>query len=452
MPVISAAATSPGLETLTRQKVLERHLRETKFGEYGTVTSGSTTTLLDTTKLKSTQFSADEKTGAWARISIDAGGAAAAPELEISPVTTYAPSTGTITFNPAMTVAPAAGDVYQLWRYVHPQEVLDTLDQILQNDWFAPDWTILSECPDYDMEQTHTTDWTASNATLTKQTAEPLMFGKRYLRVVATAANAYAGSVAMKVIPGRKYHVSAISRASAAATTARLNIYDATNSASIDTVDTTSQVGVRIWKEVTVPATCYRLTVRLTTVEDTMTTEWDEVCVYGVDGSDLPLPWWIKGKDQLKGIFRSRQDEAGTGNVWRSIPRLTDDAGRWDIVDRSGRIRIVARQGGITSPIYVFGTRNETAYASEGGDSKRVDANWLAACLNYKMFQQIMAIPNAAQADMAWAEKGAAKWEKEWAKQARLQAQRLQDVVQSESPDGMYYRKEFGFDAPYVVS
>ncbi|MBK9077588.1 MAG: hypothetical protein IPL77_21930 [Flavobacteriales bacterium] len=105
----------------------------------------------------------------------------------------------------------------------------------MTQDCFLPEWTLLTEMPDGDMEQNNTTDWGSSNATLSKVTAEPSLWGKRWLRVTTTDAGGYAeNAAALAVVPGATYHISAIARPTAATTTATVRAYDNTNAATID--------------------------------------------------------------------------------------------------------------------------------------------------------------------------------------------------------------------------
>ena len=81
-------------------------------GKVTLATGGSTTTLLDT-KLADELADSNEDdifNGGTVLVLEDAGGASAAPEGEFSRVTDYVASTTTLTFSPAMTTAPAAGD------------------------------------------------------------------------------------------------------------------------------------------------------------------------------------------------------------------------------------------------------------------------------------------------------------------------------------------------------
>src|SRR3990167_847738 len=192
MSTIIASFTTPHAEGITRNTLLERVLRETGLGTYGTATGGTVGTIIDTNELQSTQYNTLEYVGGWARIGQSSDNLA--PENETRPITTNAPSTGTISVNPDFTVAPASGEKYQLWKKPNPRKVLDLVDEVLTEELYFPCWTMLSEVPDYDMEQSHTTDWTASNTTLTKQTGEPKLAGRRWLRVVTTSALGYARS------------------------------------------------------------------------------------------------------------------------------------------------------------------------------------------------------------------------------------------------------------------
>jgi hypothetical protein len=85
-------------------------------GKVTLATSGSTTTLVDT-KLADELADGNEDdiyNGGTVIVITDAGGANAAPEGEFSRVTDYVASSTTLTFSPAMTVAPAAGDTVMI--------------------------------------------------------------------------------------------------------------------------------------------------------------------------------------------------------------------------------------------------------------------------------------------------------------------------------------------------
>ena len=439
MSMIGTSATTTGLELLTRTSIIKRVLREGGFGTYGTATGGTTSTLIDTTRLQSSQYSEDMWTGAWLRIGKDAGGAAAAPETEIRPITKYEPGNGRLIVSPVFTASPVSTDEYQIFKFPHPQDVLDTIDQILTDEAYLPAQSMLSEIADFDMEQTHTTDWADTNATVTKATTGIPGNGKRWLSVVTTSANGYAESAVVTVEPGRLYHLSALVRANAASTTPTLIAYDSTNSAAITTKTTTRQHWHRLWFTFTTPATCNRVTVRLSNAENSVTSFWDDVVMYSTEAQSIALPWWVKHPDQVKGIYRLTPNTYGTDVMVGDFRGERVD-GKWDILpDDMGRgVKAVARQGTINDPLYIKGTRNEVAFSNDNTDTKHVDANWMNARLAFKLYDQLAAFPGANSLDESFLERQTARWTARNEIEMKKQARRVAAEETSQSPWGLY--------------
>lgn len=451
MSLVTATWTTPTSESVTRRVLLDRILRE-GFGQSGTLTGGSTSTLVDTSRL-SGGIPDDWFKGYIARISRDAGGAGAAPEGEMRFATASVTSSGTVTAGtPVFSAATASGDSYQLWQYVHPQIVLDLLDQVMTEDVSLPCWTILTEVPDGDMEQNNTTDWTASGS-IAKSTSEPLMNGKRYM-VVDGSAGDYARSAILKVVPGKRYHYSALARADNSGTTARLVLYDETNSATIEYKETTSRTNVMLWGEVTIPSTCYAVSLRLTSVEADATS-WDDVCFFSTDSYDISLPWWVKNKAQVRGIFRPQFNTIGT-NLYEAQPRVDPEHDRWNFVDDAfgrGQLRIHSRYGMLDKPVYIFGTRPETAWANENTETKHVNPDWVHARMCYLLFSQMNAPRAVGQANMEWVEKRLGFWEKEWNRQRRMQDERLEEAIQAATSDvHIFSDRTAGYESQRLVN
>ncbi len=440
MAIITTAPTNPQLGGITRRVLLQDVLMETGLGEYGTCTATSggaaTTYFDDTNNLKSTQYDSKKWVGGWTRISYDAAGAAAAPENEVGPITTYDPTTnGRITFAPAMTAAPTTGDKYEIWTNPNPKRVIDIVDKIITEDLFMPCWTVLTECPDGDMEQNNTTDWTASNATLTKVSIEPVMYGKRYLKVLSTAANGYARSALHYGQPSQKYHVSALVRCSAASTTAKMIIYDETNGAEIDSITSVNLFNVRLWKEITLPATCYTWSVRLSNVENNVTTYWDEVCTYPLGAHDIKLPWWMKQKKQKLGVFKMMpitiDDYTYDGGLRGELDRT------WDVQeDRIGGhgLRLQQRPtlgAGLSTPLFIYGLRNEEAYSNDNSDEKSLDTNLLLNWTCWKIFDWIATRPVSGQQNIGGLLANRDKYKLEALKLQRQQLNSLSSLIES---------------------
>lgn len=411
MALLTVAHTFPQIQRVTRRNVLERVLLEWGLGMYGTATGGSTSTIVDTTKLKSTQYTARDWNNAIARISKDAGGAGAAPEGEISPVTDFAPSTGTITNNPVFTAAVASGDIYQLWKYPHPQDVIDLLTILLTKELEWPCWSVLSELPDFDMEQSGITHWgTAVNATAAKDTAEPLLGGTQHMKVTGSGAaiDNYLPTVSLRVTPGKNYRASALVRANATTSAAKLVIYDETNGAALVAASTTSLDVVRLTAQAQIPATCRTVTVRLQNAAVAGISYFDAVTFHNTEATDLALPWWVKNRNQVKGLYSLRSYGAESASA--AATEILDPAlsGReisdWDVRADSfgrGQLRIFRRGGGSigNGPLFIFGTRYETAFADEDTTVKHVDENLVAAALAAKVWERLAASNAAGDLD-----------------------------------------------------
>ncbi len=439
--LIPITHTTPQIEGVLRNDLLKRFLRETGLGTYGTATGGGTTTIVDTGSLQSTQFNDREHVGGWGRIGKDAGGAQAAPEDEQSPITIYAPSTGTITVNPAVT-AVASGDEYQLWHGIDPTFVKDILDQILVESIYLPYWAILSEVPDYDMEAANTTDWSDTNATGSKVTDEPRLGGVRNLEVVSSAANGYSTPPTFNVEPGKPYQVNALCSPQGAFT-GRLQAYDVTNSAAIDSKDVTGRIVARVHFTFTAPATCEQVSIRLIGVENPSTIRWNDVVLYPESARDIALPWWVKNKSQVKKVFRLAPNEFAS-NQWEDTLR-GEPVGNWDIHDSAfgrGQLRLVARRGNMSMPLFIFGARNETAYANDTADSKFVDENLLMAGLAFKVYEYLV---NKGAANLEDNRSRLSHWQARWERLLQQQAERMEEVLTSFTPDSAFLDSDFQF-------
>lgn len=442
MATINATHTAPTVEGITRKNVLKVVLTETGLGAYGTATGGSTTEIIDTDRLKSTQYDSKDWVGGWARISYDAGGAAAAPEGESSPITTYAPSTGTTTVNPAIT-AVASGDGYELWKNPNPKDVLDMLDSVLTDDVYMPCWTVLTECPDGDMEQTHTSDWTATDSTLSKVTTfGDALSGKRSLRVLATAANGYADSNQLRVRSGSIYHVSALGYGGAD-TDCKLVVYDGDNAAEIDSVTHSNPTVARLALTITVPSGCSSMYVRLVTVTNGESSYWDEVCVYPVDATDIKLPWWMKGKGQLLGTFQMEPIALDT-DIWDAALQGEQDT-RWYVQDSfGGKLRLQSRRGGIGSkPLFILGLRNETAYSNDNTDIKYIDSNLIVAALGFRIFSRLYNQFQNNQSQAAKFEQLRNEWYWRWKEYESQQMEDLTRILSRADAPEVYLNDRF---------
>lgn len=448
-----AQATVNTIEGVTRNDIFKRFLRETGLGVYGVVTGiggGSTTTFDDINNLKSGQFNKDDWVGAWARISKNLDSKGNVPEGEVFSVTNYDPTTnGRITAG-TFSAAIGVGDEYELWRFPNPNSVVDDLDTILQEEIYLPCWSVLSDIPDFDMEQSGTDDWSAITGTISKVSSAPYLSGKRYLAVTASVGVGLCRSGReIKVEPGKRYHLSAVGFADDDGNTLTLGVYDVTNDVVLDdTVSWNRQYPGRLVLEFTVPSNCYSIKVNLAHASSgaAQLAYWDEVCFYQTDGNDILLPWWVKNKNQVKGIFRADLTQLDS-NVYDYIlkgPMINS----FDIRDDafgSGQLRLVSPTGGIAGPIFIFGVRNETAFDSDNGDTKRLDENLIIAALACKVLKRLKTFPNSNAMQTNWVIEQYTQWEKMYRNLARQQSERIEAIIQTVQGSGYYRDSRMSF-------
>ena len=432
----------PTVEGSNRLNLFKKLSRATGILKYGTVTSGARDYIIDSTRLKSSQLSHSEWEGGWVRISSTTD--SLAPQGEIIPISIFTPELGKVEGSPYFTVAPESGDTYELWK-LDPQDIIDIVDEALTDDLYVPCWTVLSEVPDYDMEQSGTTDWTAVNSTVTKQTSEPRSpwSGKRYLRVVSSSAGGYARTALLNVQGGKPYFSSAAARASIG--TAKLVIYDETNGAIIDSWTSDQMYPNRIslfWQS---PTTCKQVSLRLTSVDSGDTTEWDEVIFHSTYSPDIELPWWIKNRNQVKGIFQY-QPITITDKIWDMVLKGEYDS-RFDIYDMGQKKRAVARQGVITWPLYLLGIRNETAYSDDTTDLKYIDPNLFIACLGWKIYKYLCQPFVNGILDVSNSKLQLASYLKDYTDLSYQQSETLNLTIKSPTPMGRFLDSRFRYGA-----
>ena len=449
--LILTTPTVAQVEGATRNEIFKRFLRETGLGTYGVVTGvggGATSTLDDTTRLKSSQFNTKDWVGAWVRISKNANSYSTAPENDVSPITTYDPTTnGRLTFSPVVTGSIEVGDEYELWRFPNPRFVIDDLDTVLREDVYLPCWTVLSEAPDFDMEQTNTTDWTAgTNTTLSKASGEPSLDGARWLALTSSsnAGSAYNANE-ISVQPGEKYAISVVCY-NRNSTTLTLEAYDMTNGVSINSKSWSGRFPRRIHFEFTTPSTCKNLRIYLKhdTGIGTLVSYWDELCLYPVNSYDIALPWWVKNKNQIKAVFKLSPVDIDT-DVWDSSLRgnFYNDYEIRDNAFGRGQLRLVIERGTIPGILFFFGVRNETAYSNDNSETKRLDENLITAALAAKVFGRLKTFPNSNAMQTTWVEKQAEEWDKKYKQLKRQQGERIEDIERSYRMTGSFLDPRF---------
>lgn len=415
----------PQVEAVTRPQIIARFLEQTGLGVTGTCTGGSTTTVVDAIYANTI---GDDRwpLGAYIRMT---GGTANNIGV-IRPIT--APLTlasGTFTTS-AFPAAVQSGDTYEIWRTrVHPSAIIRELDRILvQSDIKNPCTTFLSEVPDSDMEQLLTNAWAGVNANLAKldwAVGSEGVSGKRALTVATTSANGYATSQrGYGVSPGSLLHVGAQFTPAdpSVANTGFLQLWDVQNSALIDEITTTSKATVRLWKAMSVPANCGLVNIRMGSEESGVTGVWDEVGVLDAQALDLPLPWWVRGWEQILKVSRWIPLSGGSGmNEYDPTPTGEEVGGCTPLPDGfgSGQQRLLSPVNS-WSPMYVTGLRDETAFTSDT-EAKRIDVAWVASVLAMKAQMMILGTLQGNVADR----KPVMDQVKYWEEDANIHARRV---------------------------
>ena len=385
MATVIAASTVPNLDGVSRYSLFKKLALDTGMLFCGVVTEGGINSFQDTGNLMTSQGVPEDWIGGWFRASKTASHAA--PEGQIAPVADYEPELGKIDLSTHLTGTLSPGDEYELWK-INPKIAKDIADSCLTDDLYLPCWTVLSEVPDYDMEQPGTDDWSNFNSTVSKQTEQPRLSysGKRYLRVVSSSPGGYAQSNPLPIEPRYTYQLSGVARCDAGSV-AELVAWDNTNNVEIQSYPSNRQYPARIWHHFLAPENCRELSIRLRN-QSTGTIDWDEISFHSVNGADIPLPWWVKNDTQVKGIFNLAPLSIGK-QLWDATLRGEDDT-RFDVIPNFGgytRFKAQARQGLTTHPIFMFGSRNETPFESDVLDLKYLDINLFVACLKYRLYK-----------------------------------------------------------------
>ena len=242
-----------------------------------------------------------------------------AEERMISAVT----SAGTVSVSPNWSGA-ADTDAYELYSIMQPTYINSAIDDALRRLSFIG-YIYPSLCVDGDVEASGTSDWSSSSATLSKvTTAARLTFGRQALRVLATAAAGYAQSTQIPVTAGEVYEIDAL--VSPDIGTARLQAYDNTGSASIDTRDSVGEAAQWLHLTVTIPASSRDLRIRLVGVANTDDAYWSLILVRHQGSRRLMLPRWLTSStpmvqqadllsaEQMINLGRSLGTEAYSGD------------------------------------------------------------------------------------------------------------------------------------------
>lgn len=278
-----------------RQSVLKRLYRG-RYPVASTTTGGGTSTTVVDSGLTAGAVDNDYLR-AWIYI-VETG---TADYGDISRVTNQ--SSGTLTVSPAFAGgATDSGQDYEIHYLFHPNEINDTLDEVLQ----AIEYGImvplsLFSNPSFE-HATMTTGWTATNATLAAETTL-VRFGRQAAKLTLTADAGYIQSDTVNLPPGTKvYCATQVYCTSGDAAVLRLINIDDTN-ATIES-GRTDQTG---WSEIaftaSLPSGCERVAVRLEGVTDTDVVYFDHAVLLPYGAKEFSFPTDAEWSYDLHKIF-----------------------------------------------------------------------------------------------------------------------------------------------------
>ena len=296
-----------------------------------TATGGSTTTVVDSSAGLS-GATADAFDHYWIKIVTTTDNLA--PQGEIRQISEggYTAASGTFTVSVAFTVAPASGDTYEIHRDFHPNEVDSMANERLRNLWVPAFYPLSVHVPandDNDMEYTDATPYAGTNATLAKATT-PLYGGTRVMSVTATATGGYAAVDANIAVHPSLQYVTAALLSATDGDEGQLVIWDATNSAAIDS---SGEATLAAWQELVIqwtpPATCRTVQPRLVSVNDTDVTYWDDYQTWVQGQYDYALPSWITMKEQIIKVIGYPWGQGLVDNEYAAFERRSQPL-NWD--------------------------------------------------------------------------------------------------------------------------
>lgn len=379
----------------TQPQITTAFLEMTGLGWASTVTTGGANTSFIDLSLNDSYTSDREWIGFWVRFT----GGTAQNLGAIRQIQSYDPDTGTLAFDPALTANVTTGDTYEVWgTTVRPKTVLNILDRLTSTFGLAlTTYSMISEVPDFDMEQSGTAAWAATNATMTKVswTGKTGISGKQAMSVLTTSANGYVQTAEpIRIRGGSSLSISALFTPDdpTVTTTGFLSIYDAISGALVQNITTTSKTTTRLWRSAGVGSTDTTLIhVRYGQQENGVEARWDDIVVQDLQSNDQPLPYWMGTESAFKEAYLWRPTSSGPG-FEEYDPALTGPVARgWrpvtDQFSNGGRLRLRG-PGAMSLPMFVQGVRFDSPWASLT-EAKPIDQLWAATCLAMNYYQRL---------------------------------------------------------------
>lgn len=388
------------------------------FNSAGSVAA---TTVVDAPNLQDSTAAAERHVGSW----LYRPDRAAADILRR--VSLFAPSSGTLTQSGA-NYSNTSDLVYELHYRLDPVELNRCIDRALRSIRYRAEYRV-TMVSDGDMETSGTGQWTASGSAIAKGTTVANVYrGAQSLQVTDSgSALGFARTASIPVIPGRTYYAAGVCRANAAGATCRLQAYDVTNSASIQTADNPTQRWQVLAFQLTTPATCELMQMRLITVEASAVTHWDDIDLIEEGRRRYPLPTWLTRRAQIENVISRHEwgETLGTDRYQADAP--SDETwGSWTVEGEARGTGTSALNLLLWPPTYAWkvpvvrAVRNYEALATDADatpTSRDYDLDWVAAGTLMHAWRIIRANSEGLEREYAAAE--LAYWGKKWTQMCR---------------------------------
>lgn len=359
----------------------------------GTATSGTTTTLVDTSADSELDVSDEEVKleSAWLKIESDSAGT----PLNVGSVRRlkaeggYTPTTQTVTWVTALTDAVTSTQGYGIYLGVPPgtsqggqKGLTRYINEFLRTHQYRH-YGLLTLITDGDMETSGVTNWTATNASASKiTTATSVGKGKQALQVTTSATNGYVQSASVAVA-GISRVMCCVADLAANTGTAKLQLWDVTNAAEIDSVSTTSRAVTTLWLNgANIPSTCHSVAVRLIGEGSGDVAVWDNVSLRPSGKMTIALPSWVTKRELVERVQESvDRGVTVTTDVLARDSRLFANVYDYEITEDYG----AANQFRLTIPAvsfdrhaFVVGLRYYGELSADT-DTTDADSDWVKA-------------------------------------------------------------------------
>jgi len=323
-------------------------------------------------------------------VSYDAGGASAAPEGEYRRIAQYDASAGQFTMDAAFSAAVTLNDKVEMHSRIHPVVLHECIDSALRKMMY-PTIAVPSLMADADMEASGTTSWTAGGgATLAKNTTAANVYrGVQSLSVTDDGSGNDYAYQRFSVTPGDTYYVFGVGRNSAVATSCKLQAYDVTNAAEIDSETSTQLEWGGLGFSLTIPASCEQMDIRLITVTASGISYWDHVGLYRSGCRRYALPSWVTEKGQVgRLVYQLEGSELAADTTAMDTQAPT----RWEHmrVKKEGATVYIAPDPPFNhvGPIYVECVRPYAALATDAATTD-ADLDWVACKTRYECLRRL---------------------------------------------------------------